>query len=62
MKKLIIILQKLEVSLNNTKESSIEIREKKASSGATIDGLNKRRNDLLERIMTELNLEERKYT
>ena len=30
----------------------------KASSGATIEGLNKRRNDLLERVMTELNLEE----
>ena len=44
--------------LNDTKESSIEIREKKASSGATIDGLNKRRKDLLERIMTELNIEE----
>ena len=44
--------------LNDTKESSIEIREKKASSGATIDGLNKRRKDLLERVMTELNVEE----
>ena len=29
--------------LNTTKESSIEIRERKASSGATIEGLNKRR-------------------
>ena len=27
--------------LNVTKESSIEIRERKASSSATIDGLNK---------------------
>ena len=44
--------------LNTTKENSIEIRERKASSGATIDGLNKRRNDLLERVMTELNLKE----
>ena len=44
--------------LNNTKESSIEIRERKASSGATIDGLNKRRNDLLDRVMSELNLKE----
>ena len=44
--------------LNNTKESSIEIREKKASSGATIEGLNKRRNDLLERVMTDLSVEE----
>ena len=45
--------------LNFTKESSIEIRERKASSGATIEGLNKRRNDLLERIDTELNLNEK---
>jgi len=44
--------------LDDTKENSIEIRERKASSGATIDGLNKRRNDLLERVMTELNLNE----
>ena len=44
--------------LNSTKESSIEIRERKASSGATIDGLNKRRNDLLDRVKTELNLKE----
>ena len=44
--------------LNSTKENSIEIRERKASSGATIEGLNNRRNDLLERIMTELNLKE----
>ncbi len=42
--------------LNSTKENSIEIRERKASSGATIDGLNKRRNDLLDRVITELNL------
>ncbi len=44
--------------LNSTKERSIEIRERKASSGATIDGLNKRRNDLLDRVKTELNLKE----
>jgi len=44
--------------LNSTKESSIEIRERKASSGATVDGLNKRKNDLLERVQTELNLNE----
>ena len=44
--------------LNSTKENSIETRERKASSGATIDGLNKRKNDLLDRIMTELNLKE----
>ncbi len=50
------------IELNNQlkikKEESIEIRERKASSGATIEGLNKRRNDLLDRIMTEINLEE----
>ena len=44
--------------LNSTKENSIEIRERKASSGATIDGLDKRRNDLLDRVMSELNLKE----
>jgi len=44
--------------LDATKENSIEVRERKASSGATIDGLNKRRNDLLDRVMTELNLNE----
>ena len=38
--------------LNSTKENSIEIRERKASSGATIEGLNKRKDDLLERVMT----------
>ena len=50
------------IELNNQlkikKEESIEIRERKASSGATIEGLNKRRNDLLDRIITEINLEE----
>ena len=35
----------LQIELNNTKESTIEIRERKASSRATIDGLNKRRKD-----------------
>ncbi len=48
----------LRKELNITKDNSIEIRERKASSGATIDGLNKRRNDLLDRVMTELNLNE----
>ena len=46
--------------LNSTKENSIEIRERKASSGATIDGLKKRRSDLLERVFSELNLQEDK--
>ncbi len=44
--------------LNSTKENTIEIRERKASSGATIDGLNRRRDDLLERVHSELNLNE----
>ncbi len=52
-------IAELRNELNSTKESSIEIRERKASSGATIEGLNKRRNDLLERIDTELNLNEK---
>ena len=44
--------------LNITKESSIEIRERKASSSATIEGLDKRRNDLLDRVDADLNLNE----
>jgi len=39
-------------------ERSIQIRERKASSGATIEGLKKRKDDLLERVNSELNLEE----
>ena len=45
---------------NLTKENSIEIRERKASSGATIDGLTKRKQDLLDRVQNELNLNENK--
>jgi len=48
----------LQTELNITKENTIQIRERKASSGATIDGLKKRREDLLERVKTELNLNE----
>ena len=48
----------LRQQLNLTKESSIEIRERKASSSATIDGLNNRKNDLLDRVQNELNLNE----
>ena len=44
--------------LNITKENSIELRERKASSGATIEGLKKRKEDLLDRVETELNLKE----
>ena len=53
-------IMNLRNELNNTKENSIEIRERKASSGATIDGLKKRRSDLLERVFSELNLKEDK--
>ena len=51
-------IEQLRNKLNTTKESSIEVRERKASSGATIEGLNKRRNDLLDRVQAELNLKE----
>ncbi len=44
--------------LNLTKENSIKIRERRAGSSATIEGLNKRRNDLLDRISDELKLNE----
>ncbi len=44
--------------LNITKENSIELRERKASSGATIEGLKKRKEDLLDRVETELNLKQ----
>ena len=48
----------LNSELNKTKEDTIQIRERKASSGATIEGLKKRKNDLMERIETELGLNE----
>jgi chromosome segregation protein len=48
----------LRVQLNEIQEKSIQIRERKASSGATIEGLKKRKEDLLERVNTELNLGE----
>ena len=44
--------------LNEIQEQSIQIRERKASSGATIEGLKKRKNDLIDRISSELNLNE----
>jgi len=44
--------------LNEIQEQSIQIRERKASSGATIEGLKKRKNDLADRISSELNLTE----
>ena len=48
----------LRVELNKIQEQSIQIRERKASSGATVEGLNKRKSDLLDRINSELNLNE----
>ena len=48
----------LNSELNKTKEDTIQIRERKASSGATIEGLKKRKSDLLERVESELNLNE----
>ncbi len=44
--------------LNEIQEQFIQIRERKASSGATIEGLKKRKNDLVDRIISELNLTE----
>ena len=51
-------INSLRSELNETSEKMIQIRERKASSGATIEGLKKRKDDLLERIETELNLNE----
>ena len=51
-------ISELRKKMNFTKESSIEIRERKASSGATVEGLNKRRQDLLDRVQDELSLNE----
>ncbi len=48
----------LRTQLNEIQEQSIQIRERKASSGATIEGLKKRKNDLIDRITSELNLKE----
>ncbi|MBD1174061.1 chromosome segregation protein SMC [Pelagibacterales bacterium SAG-MED01] len=48
----------LRSQLNEIQEQSIQIRERKASSGATIEGLKKRKNDLADRISSELNLTE----
>jgi len=51
-------IETLRNELNEIQEQSIQIRERKASSGATIEGLEKRKNDLLDRINSELNLSE----
>ena len=51
-------IENLRSQLNEIQEQSIQIRERKASSGATIEGLQKRKSDLLDRINSELNLSE----
>ena len=51
-------IENLRNDLNKIQEQSIQIRERKASSSATIDGLIKRKSDLLDRINSELNLTE----
>ena len=51
-------IEKLRDELNKVQEQSIQIRERKASSGATIEGLTKRKSDLLDRVNSELNLNE----
>ena len=51
-------IESLRTQLNEIQEQSIQIRERKASSGATIEGLKKRKSDLVDRIYSELNLKE----
>ena len=51
-------IETLRSQLNEIQEQSIQIRERKASSGATIEGLKKRKTDLVDRIISELNLTE----
>ena len=51
-------IENLRSQLNEIQEQSIQIRERKASSGATVEGLQKRKSDLLDRINSELNLTE----
>ena len=51
-------IETLRSQLNGIQEHSIQIRERKASSSATIEGLRRRKNDLIDRINSELNLSE----
>ena len=51
-------IENLRSQLNEIQEQSIQIRERKASSSATVEGLNKRKIDLLDRINSELKLTE----
>ena len=51
-------INSLRLELNEIQEKSIQIRERKASSSATIEGLKKRKDDLLDRVQSELNVKE----
>ena len=51
-------IENFRTELNKVQEDSIQIRERKASSRATIEGLKKRKDDLIDRVSTELNLNE----
>jgi len=51
-------IETLRNQLNEIQEQSIQIRERKASSSATIEGLKKRKDDLIDRISSELNFTE----
>jgi chromosome segregation protein len=51
-------IETLRSELNEIQEQSIQIRERKASSGATVEGLKKRKSDLVDRINSELELSE----
>ena len=51
-------IETLRNELNEIQEQSIQIRERKASSGATIEGLQKRKGDLLDSINSELDVTE----
>ena len=51
-------IENLRTQLNEIQEQSIQIRERKASSSATIEGLKKRKIDLIDRITSELSLNE----
>ena len=51
-------INSLRLQLNEIQEKTIQIRERKASSSATVEGLKKRKDDLLDRVDVELNLNE----
>ena len=51
-------IENLRSQLNDIQEKSIQIRERKASSGATVEGLKKRKEDLIDRMNSDLNLQE----